>query len=1419
MAVVGVVGVGFLSLAALAAGADPAASSSSTSAAPPKPVPPVYERVKDLHLATPFVAAGQPAVTIVVPESGLYGATGSAIQKTVSDLTGVQVPIVTDADPAAAVPLCGHLVVLGNRSTNRALGALYDRFFTLVDLKYPGPGGHVVQSVHSPFGDGKNVIVVGGSDTSGVASAGAVLIEKLKGAGATKGDLAVGWTMDIKLGEGVVAPTELKDVKIWEESVTYGSSGYFGWNIISKRMALYAMTGDESHAREFLRLAFPDAAAVKEIEAADGERIENKHEPLSGPYHYSAHMMILLWDLIEESPFFTDADRLRITNAFSKQLTHRAAEGVYGIKSHHGFVGNRHADWAATSLYCLARYFQRDYPDPIWECALDSVRTYYSSLRDSAWLAGNNDHLFWYTSYYDPILDYVILSGDRTGLETGNLQAGLRTQDVLFTGSARDWGLKASSLNFLLRTAYLTGDGRWLFYRDRTGIDTNVFRLGQSFWPDEKLEVRPPAELLDTWTIQPMPLPMWKTRASGIPIEQSFLWGSYRTSLDASGDFLLIKGHNGAGRNPYHTFGLLEMRLAGSTLLAGYHNQVLTRADGLVEPQVAMDAALLCADVIGDTAIAVGEVPKTPYANWRRTVVQRSGQYVLIADDLGFRSDTENMRVVTEWQPVGGQWDAAANVLRIKGSAAVGSPPGWRILPALKSALTCGPGKPEELLSRLQDLNIVLLKAQEPGAWLEMPFELDAPLAGEVFADVLNYRDRGTLRVSLDGVPFPDDFDHYAPTAQSVRIPLGRKELGIGWHVLRIEVVGKKPESERLYAGVSGVSIRPDGVLGDGGPGGYALHPSERMTGSGKDVVTLEWLGAAKPGQHRVFFHLLQPAANSEAGQSACLSVSENAAILTLPQLALAVVGTDAGTRADFALVGAQRLVGHAVLSLDVGGPLMTADEPVDVNWDFTAGVLSAVVGRETRMALALENAEGVAVDGAPLQVAKAHRGLNAFTLAPGRHTLTGVKPGAKAMQSLSLRLSALLAQGLARRELAPASATQVQAAVVAPMKEVLAATAEGIPGQTLVIPGDAGDLLCIAAGKTIQVFGADGTEIRKLETDGQVRVLTWWPEHKLLLAGCADEKLIAFDEKGVRQWVFVSEMDRAVWEAAKQYWFKSAHPGIYGLGTGVFIDGKSQCFVGSACTLEIVDEKGQLVKRLPVFWGPGRNFAAIDGPDGSRRLLIGRQPNDSHALAIVDSKNPSTVGRGFDGVPSGHTYVAGWDCMSRNHIFCEDMDGDGKPEVVSEINGSWCRVTVWGQDGKALSNAQFGPGAASHAKNVLDLDIADLEGDGKKEIVAALRDGLVVALDHTCGKLWSRRMPAAPVLLKCFAGKDVAVPVVVVGCQDGTVWTLDAKGAPVRQARLNGAPVSISAFRGAAGPGVLLATDKGQVKGFSVAE
>lgn len=1363
------------------------AEASAVPAPIPEPVPPIYETLKDLHLETPIARGGQSSCVIIVPETGEYAAAASAIQEAVRQLTGASLPVLSDEGPEAAFPLKGHAILLGNRSTNRAISHLYDRFYSLTDLKYPGEGGYELRTVHSPSGNGMNAVIVGGSDAAGVDAAATALVARLKAAHQGGNDLSLGWTLDVKLPEGTQIPDDIKAVPIWEASRGYGNTGYFGWNSISKRMALYAMTGDPFHAREVVRLSFPDAQALSEIDRLDQELIENKNDPLAGPYHYGGHFMILLWDLIEESPVFTDEERLKITNAFSRQLKHRVGEGVYGRTAPPAYVGDRHGDWSAVSLYCLGRYFQKDYPSPIWDRCVEAAHQYFSTLEKHDWLAANNDHLFWYNTYYEPILSYMLLSGDRRGLESGQLQKALRTQDVLYTGMTPDPYLNTASLAWLTKSAYLTGDGRWLFYLNRTGLDTNVFRLGQSFWPGPELSPREPAELLNRWTIQTMPQPMWANRHSGIPLEQSFLWGSFRTALDASGDLIMLDGFNGGGRNPYHTFALLEHRLGGLRTFTGYHNQVLTSADGMVEPVVAMDCALLHAGVLGDVALAVTQTPRTPYCTWTRGIVQKVGKWALFIDDLAFRTDTENMEVRTSWEPVGGVWSAQDGALRFKGSGKRELPPGWLDFPALRSDYRSLPPGTEGT-SRLDSLDIILLKAKAPGHWLEVDFELGEPVTGFVFADLLNYQDRGHVRMALDGEVRVADYNHFAPAVQDARVPLGRVSLAAGKHTVRVEVIGAEPRSSGLYVGFKGLRIRPDGAPDVPEPTTCELHPSWTGEAIPGGVTEMVWRGPVNAGQRRSAFYLLGIA--GEDRKIDCIQVNERACALALPEPALVQVAPG-GLVDGFTLLSSEGLIGRRVLG-ELANGLIESDTPADVSWDFATGELSVAAEQPVTLRLAAGDA----------------REPRTVALGAGSHNLSGLVPAAHALKSVRDDLQGVLEAARASgkpnwmRDSAPSSELAALDVVTADLTESVA--------DIEPIPALAGPLLAVASGKSVTVLTPNGAVVRTMDAGAKVRVLRWWAEHNLLLAGCENEQVIAFTPDGERKWEFTSVMDQAVYEAAKQYWFKSAHPGIYGLHTGVFDAGKSRAFVGSACTLEILDENGQLVKRLPVFWGPGWRFSMVPREDGSRDLLIARWPNDGEEMAVVNSATLTQTRRGYQSIPAGHTFVGGWTAQNRPRTVVTDMNADGALEVVSAINGVWNRVAMWDADGKPLYCAHIGPGEKAPAGMLPDIDVFDLDGDGQMETAAATGSGLVLVLDSRLERRWARRTPAPPVAVRCFSGPRG--PVVLAGCRDGSLAQFSAKGDFTARGQLKGLPVEMAVLETPDGVTAAVGTNAGQV-------
>jgi hypothetical protein len=1001
---------------------------------------------------------------------------------------------------------------------------------------------------------------------------------------------------------------------------------------------------------------------------------------------------------------FTDAERLRITNAFSRQLNHRKHEGVYGRTTPPRAVGSRHGQWSAVSLYCLGRYFQKDYPHPIWQHCVDSARLHFRPLHQHSWVNGENDNLFWFNTGIAPIFTYLVLTGEREPLENGVLADLLRDQEMLISGRQPDWALNSASLGYLHKAAYLTGDGRYLHYRQRTGVDTSVFRLGQSFWPDEQpaivapstnrgrpagarpsqalssaqgdsfaarrsMKAEPPEDLVGSWFINGLPKPMWSSRASGLPFDESFQFGSFRSAPDASGDFLLIDGLNGASRNPYHTFAALEQRLNGYTLLRGYRNQVLTRADGLVEPKIAMDAALKHRDVIGQTATATAEVPHAAYCNWRRTIAQRVNQYALFVDRLRFRGDAEHMEVQILWET-----ERAAKVL--------------------------------------------------PDGHLEFSATRELP-----------------TRETTDGA--------------------------------------------QIWPG------RP-------------MHT--RRHGR---VATMQWLGPVRSGQHLHFFSLMGIAPKTSSPPIGCFQLAENAAALALPSPALAVAGEYIDVKADLAIVAGDHLFGHQLEHLG-GNVIMHADPAVDIDWDFRAGIMHVVAHHATQLRFSCDSSDEIRVDTKAL--APQPGGSAVIQLSPGRFEIRGARLSGDRVEPLKKWLGDLLAEAREKRARAVAD-TSTETRRAAGQLEIL--WEARLPDSVSdLVQADQGTMYA-ASGQTIHRFSTAGEGRATLATDGAIRLLRWWPEHRLLLAGCVDEQVIAFGPNGDRAWIFTSEMDPAVFQAAKTYWFKSApgHEGIHGLHTGTFLEGRSQAFVGSACTLEILDEHGKLIHRMPQFWGKVSHFTIIDGPGNSLNLLASRKYNGTNRVAIINNQTLNPSVRGFDGVPQEVTYVGGWSSMNRHHLFYVDLDGDGVKEVMSEINGSWNRITVWRADGRPLYDASFGPGDRIPAKNMRDVDVGDLDGDGTLEIVTATSLGLVVALDHQCRKVWATQLNNAATVLKCVPRND-GPSSIVVGCEDGEVLLLNSLGKVTHRGEMLGSPTQALLFDGTR---VVLASNKGHLKAFHV--
>jgi len=621
---------------------------------------PRVTELKDLHLDTALVSGGVPRAVIVAPADGRHAAAVRALGDRIRLVVGVALPVVQDTMDTERLLGDHNVVVLGNMSTSRFIEKLYQQWYTFLDLWYPGRGGYVLRTLHNPYGTGRNVIFLGGSDDAGVAKAVASFCDRL----APGRDLSVGRLMEISLGEGMAPPKVGETVHAWRDSYRalpngrrwgYAPCEKFGWNPISVQAALYHMTGKREYMDEFKRLTFyAPGKAPGEIR----KRVDTWKD-LSRPFapggHYNAHLMPLIWDLIEESPLLTDAERLKVTDDIvAQQVRYMDVWPKYP-----GGTG-RHGAYHALVFYAGSRYMAHSYPDPVWDQRMADVTKVFSRLLDPAkWGPGGS--LFWQNTYMEPIFDFWMLAGPDAFAVSGTPRRMLSVLELIWQGREKEMSNRSQTINLMHKAARLLKDGRYIWWAQQPGYDFTVFRIGQSWWPGPELDVAPPTDLLGRISL---------CRSGGKAGDDGWYYFlSYRTTLDAGGDYFMFNGRDAGGRNAYHVNDLYYARLNGKPLVNGTHNQITLRRNGMVPGKVAKGARLVGSVAFGDVALIRSIVPNTCDAEWDRRLLWVGGRYAVVFDALTAHSNG-NYEVSCTW----GQFKKMSK-LDLPGAAQTAGPP------------------------------------------------------------------------------------------------------------------------------------------------------------------------------------------------------------------------------------------------------------------------------------------------------------------------------------------------------------------------------------------------------------------------------------------------------------------------------------------------------------------------------------------------------------------------------------------------------------------------------------------------------------------------------------------------------------------------------------------------------------------------
>jgi len=494
-------------------------------------LPERIERLKDLHLETELARGRRSASVIVVPPNGAGDGAAARLQAVVRHRWGVELPVARgDGVTTSDLLSKANVVALGCMADNPFIERLYFEQYTLLDRWYPGPGGHVLRSLHNPYGTGQNVIFCGGSDPKGVDAAVDALVTRLSEAERP----SVGWLEEVNLGRGHARPRG--DRIPGNLLVFYGPPRKkLGLNEASQLALRYHYTGDVRWAEAFKRAAL-------------------KTDLLETCDHYWSHKMYPAWDLIEESPAFSDEERLEVTNRLLAHLRSPESAGsteVLAALALKAQPRDRHAMARAMNVLLGCRYFSRGYGGDCWEPLMDLVDRYWAvQMRSSKGMSGLT---FGVSSYLDLALDHALLTGDRAFLEGGALRAWAERlfhvcNNLGFEVMAGQYSAEHFPEAALSKAAHLLRDGRFLHLRSlrdlaRKGQGVHVvtdFGSGQAFAGDVASAL---ADDQVGVVVSPADRTYFDAFTGGpIPFEEAFDRLTFRSGFEPGDQFLTLNG-------------------------------------------------------------------------------------------------------------------------------------------------------------------------------------------------------------------------------------------------------------------------------------------------------------------------------------------------------------------------------------------------------------------------------------------------------------------------------------------------------------------------------------------------------------------------------------------------------------------------------------------------------------------------------------------------------------------------------------------------------------------------------------------------------------------------------------------------------------------------------------------------------------
>ena len=1347
-----------------------------------------FQRTRECRLTE----NGKARAAIVAPESLCSGAEKIAAE--IFRITKVRVRVYLDREPEKLLNLSENLLIFGSRDENKLTSELYDRYFVILDRDYPGRDGWLIRSAPHPFSRDLGLLFAGGSDRAGTEKAIEELLVILRKTPLKNGVFTLPWLWELHPGKNfkAVPVHEAYNAPLWQEvNGYYGNQGYFGWNIISRLLALFYLTGDTAYAKEFLRLAFPDADALKYLKkpAITGESIELKERPLSGSYHYQAHLMVIYWNMVCDHPFFTPEIRTKIDKEFVRQYEYLSRKEanleVTKVNKPMRALPDRHMTYSALCLYTLCRYLNTYAPCPEWLSGLRAADHVFASLKKRFWLIGEKGNHYWLPSCLQSVMDYLMFSGMQHRIPRRNLELLTHQMEVLASGRKNDPFLAFGGMAFFNQLYHLNGKKSTIAMRDSNEMDDRVFRLGRSFRPAEKISGRLPMNKWQSYFLDPAEIQAQKT---DFPDKTaSFALTSLRND---NGDFMLLDGRDEEGRCPKHIFSTIQLALNGAPLFSGYRSQLYSGSDGLIAPERRKFAELRKMETLGNTALFSARINNSNFITQERTWLKRTGAYALCVDTVTPERDAASLLLNFSWELDGHVFlEALQNGYADLLTTAVDKNTFLH-----KSQLSLSPA---ERIAKRRPKAPDTLAAIRPGDKMDVGFELKKPFEGYLLAYLLRSGGAAWVNVALNGKRAAGPLKRITQEFGNEPIWLGPYKLPAGKHTLSLISAGEARHGSGQMLGIYGIRLVEKNSAEKYRLGFSASTEIRRkdaiddtMNGGSGHLLEFRSSVPAVKGEKQFYFTLLAP----QKGQSRnCIALAGNAALLYLPEKAVAVSGEYENIRGKTVVLAGSHVSGYAVSQVR---ELLSSTRPINIEWDFSTGKLELVCSAEVTLCFA---------DG------------SSQTLTAGRHKLTR-NPDRTTLEKLTAWLADLHVEKNENYESNDLRKTFLPEKKISPVWQRKIAE---YPAEQQIFYFKDRQALFTAVGKKVKILdAATGGELLTWKEDADVTALCAVPGANLLIIGRMDCLVKGYDLTGKRLWQFQSEMHPEVTATGKAYWFRS-YPGLGGIrkiADAPFDGNRHKLFIGTASTVEILNMDGTLDKRIRQWWGPCCQFTPLRRKNGENVMLVGRRHNGFHHLGILEASNPRFDCKGFWDLKNPKHFVLGWIGVVRGHIFVEDLEGSGEPVVISDLTGVDNRIAIWDANGKPLRDVPlFGANDApmratdkpsSAPMPLRDMGIGSLNGGQKQHIYCVTEESLLLEFDPKLKLKRSTRLPVEPLLLELLPGQNR----LAVAGRNGEIILLDGNGKTLSMGKISGTPLWINR----AGNLVIVASNR-EIAAFSV--